>query len=71
MMRKAIFLDTNHTGYSPLQCGQTMTVGDLIDLLSAFDEDTRVYFRNDGGYTYGCITYSDVSEEVELDEEKL
>lgn len=69
MMKKAIFLDTNHTGYSPLQCGQTMTVGDLIDLLSEFNENTRVYFRNDDGYTYGCIAYSDVSEEVELEEE--
>lgn len=66
---KALYINTNHTGYSPEQCGRTMTVGDLVDLLSEFDENTRVYFRNDGGYTYGCIAYSDVSEEVELEEE--
>lgn len=62
-MKKVVFLDTNRAGYSLEQCGHTMTVGDLMDLLSEFDEESRVYFRNDGGYTYGCITYSEVTEE--------
>lgn len=66
---KALYINTNHTGYSPEQCGRTMTVGDLIDFLGEFDEDRRVYLRNDNGYTYGILDEREfvTSEDMEED----
>jgi hypothetical protein len=58
----ALFITGNRNGYSPEQCGKTMTVGDLMEHLAEFDEDTPIYLRNDGGYTYGSINELDFSE---------
>lgn len=60
---KALFINGKRNGYTPAQCGRTVTVGDLIDFLEGFDEDMRVYISNDGGYTYGSITEWDINEE--------
>ena len=57
---KALFIETSRKGYGPDQCGRTMTVGELISLLSDFDEDRPVYLRNDNGYTY----YTDNGREL-------
>lgn len=57
---KPLFINGNRNGYGPEQCGRTMTVGELIELLSEIDEDRPVYLRNDGGYTYGSITERDL-----------
>lgn len=57
---EAIYINGSHNGYSPEQCGTTLTVGELIELLEEFDYSTPVYLRNDGGYTYGSITDRDV-----------
>lgn len=63
-----LYMEGRRNGYSPDQCGKTMTVGELISFLSDFDEDMPIFLRNDGGYTYGNITeYS--FDEGELDEE--
>lgn len=62
-----IFINTNRNGYSPYQCKKTMSVGDLIDCLSQFDLESKVYLRNDNGYTYGSITYNDI--EIDEDDE--
>ena len=51
-----VYIDSRRDGYSPSQCHDTMTVGELIDILSQYDEDQPVYIRNDNGYTYGGIT---------------
>ena len=53
-----VYIDSRRDGYSPSQCHDTMTVGELIDILSQYDEDQPVYIRNDNGYTYGNITIS-------------
>ena len=45
-------------GYSPSQCGYTMTVGELISYLEDFESDMPVYLSHDHGYTYGPITES-------------
>ena len=50
-----LFLDGRRTGYTPEQCGKTMTVADLMAYLEQFNEETPVYIINDGGYTYGNI----------------
>jgi hypothetical protein len=63
-----ITLKTKRNGYHPNQCGRTLTVWELMELLKDFDPDTKIYFSNDGGYTYGSITEEDFDEE-ELEEE--
>lgn len=46
-----------------------MTVGELIDFLGNYDEDTPIYLSFDNGYTYGGITESHFEEDCEGDEE--
>ena len=65
---KALFIEGRRNGYSPSQCGRTMTVGDLIAYLEQFDEGTPVYLKNDNGYTYGSI--DEMSFEEEYDDEE-
>lgn len=64
-----VFIEGRRTGYTPEQCGHTMTVGELIEYLSDFDEDTPIYLSNDNGYTYGSINYDSFTEEEEEEEE--
>jgi hypothetical protein len=73
----AIIINANREGYGIDQIRNTMTVGELIDALSDFDEDTPVYIGNDrqsyGWYTYGSITMRDIEEtdgEEEEDDER-
>ena len=65
----AIYIEGNRNGYSPYQCGRTLTVGELIEILEQYDEDRPVYLRNDNGYTYGSITERDISPAQEFEEE--
>ena len=60
-----IYIDGRRDGYNPDQCGNTMTVGELIAYLEQFEEDTEVYLRNDNGYTYGRITERSFAEDEE------
>ena len=46
-----VFIDGRRDGYIPDQCGKTMTMGELISYLEDFDEDAKVYLKNDNGYT--------------------
>ncbi len=64
-----ITLETKRNGYSPDQCGKTMTVQELIDCLSGFDPEAKVYFSNDNGYTYGNISEWDFNEKYEEEDE--
>lgn len=57
-----LFLNTRRNGYAPGQCGDTLTVGELIDILSQYDEDEKVFLKNDKGYTYGSIYEYDFEE---------
>jgi hypothetical protein len=56
-----LLMDANRNGYSPDQCGTTLTVGELLNaLLNAvveleLDRDMPIYVSNDNGYTYGSI----------------
>ena len=59
-------IEAHRTGYSPDQVRYTLTVGKLIGYLSDYDDDTPVYIRNDNGYTYGGISWSDF---VEIEDE--
>lgn len=64
-----LFIEGKRNGYNIEQCGETLTVGELIELLSEYDEDTPVYLRNDNGYTYGSIIQGDLytNEDLEID----
>ena len=52
-----LMIEGRREGYGPDQLRKTMTVGELMDYLSQFDEETPVILSNDNGYTYGSITY--------------
>lgn len=59
---KTLFIDGKRTGYSPDQCGETMTVQQLISALGKaiewgdLSEDSPIYLANDRGYTFGEIS---------------
>ena len=65
-----ITLETKREGYAPDQCSSTMTVGELIQYLSQFDEDSKIYFSNDNGYTYGSLKDYQIQEDYEDDEDE-
>lgn len=64
-----VFIEGRRNGYSPEQCTDTMTVGELIAYLEQFEEDAPVYLKNDNGYTYGSITERSFEEDYEDEEE--
>lgn len=59
-MKKRIFIKGKRNGYSPEQCGDTLTVAELIEILKGFDGDSKIYIENDNGYTFGSITEMDI-----------
>ena len=61
-----LFINGKKNGYDTDQCGETLTVRELIEILQEYDEDSPVYLRNDNGYTYGSITRSDIYTNDEL-----
>ena len=69
MTREALFINANNNGYEPSQCGRTITVGELINLLSDNDEDMPLYLKFDNGYSYGSIREDDFIEDIVEDEE--
>ena len=64
-----LFIDTERTAYDPEQVGETMTLGELIEALQFIGvccgEETKVYLRNDNGFTYGGITEANIDLEEE------
>lgn len=65
-----VFITGKRNGYAPEQCGKTLTVGELIELLAEYDEDSPIYLKNDGGYTYGSITAYDIEADYNEEEEE-
>lgn len=61
-----VSIEGRRTAYSPhdiIKNVGTITVGELIELLSDFDEDLPVILNNDNGYTYGEIVDYTIDEE--------
>lgn len=52
---KAVFIDGHSNGYTPKQCGDTLTVGELMQALCEYEDDIPVYIRHDNGYSYGSV----------------
>ena len=67
-MKKLLF-QTFREGYAVDQIRKTMTVGELIEFLGNYDEDTPIYLSFDNGYTYGGITENHFEEDYGEDEE--
>lgn len=59
-MKDFLYINGNRNGYDEEQCGRTLTVGELIEVLAEYDEDTPIYLVNDNGYTYGSIKRNDI-----------
>lgn len=64
-----ILMETRRDGYSTSQCGRTLTVGELIELLQGYDEETPIYFSNDNRYTYGSLNYDLITKDYESEDE--
>lgn len=58
-MEKYLVLEANRTCYGLEQLGNTMTIGELIELLENYDSDMKICISNDNGYTYGEINEED------------
>ena len=69
-----VIINVNRDGYATDQIYHTMTVGELIEMLSDFNENLPVYFGNDrrdyGWYTYGGVNERDIELVIdEMDDE--
>lgn len=67
-----LYFEAVREGYGPEQVRGTMTVGELIDFLSQYDEDTPIYTTHDNRYTFGGIRedmFSEVFDNEEDDDE--
>ena len=61
---KVAVIEAQRAGYSISQvAGRAITVGEMIEWLQQFDEDSPVIVSNDNGYTYGPVRQSDLSSE--------
>ena len=60
-----IIVSTRSNGYTPEQCGKTLTVGDLIKILREHDKNAPVYLSYDDGYTFGSLRASDFGADEE------
>lgn len=69
-MKNYLTIKTHKNGYSVEQCGHTLTIAELIDYLSQWDDNTSVYLSNDNGYTYGSISFEDINSEEVNDDDK-
>ena len=66
---KKLFIRGKREGYDTEQCGRTLTVRELIEILQDYDEDTKIYLNNDNGYTFGSIREGDIYEDDIYDED--
>ena len=62
---KALEVLTVREKYFMEDVRDTMTVGELTQFLSDYDDDTPIYLSFDGGYTYGGISEDQMIEHYE------
>ena len=74
MSKQVIIIEAKREGYTIEQTEnerEAITVGELMQMLEDFDEDTKVYISNDNGYTYGSVTEYRIHEDwIESEEEE-
>lgn len=73
MSKQVIIIEAKREGYTIEQAEnerEAITVGELMQMLEDFDEDTKVYISNDNSYTYGSVTEYRIREDwVDEDDE--
>ena len=73
MSKPVIIIEAKREGYTIEQAEnerEAITVGELMQMLEGFDEDTKVYISNDNSYTYGSVTEYRIREDwVDEDDE--
>lgn len=69
MENEVLIILAEREGYSIDQVRRTMTVGELIEALQEYDEDTPIYLSHDSGYTYGGILESRMEVQYMNDDE--
>lgn len=57
-----IFINANRNGYDTEQCGKTITVKELKEILENYEDDTEIFLKHDRGYIYGSISEYDIEE---------
>lgn len=66
-----LILQTSRIGYDAGQAEEyetALTVRELINVLENYDDEMKVYFSNDNGYTYWSVTEDCIdTEESEED----
>ena len=62
-MKQALVFEASRTGYSIDQVRNPMTVGELMEILEEWDEDSLIIMSHDNGYTYGSICAPDLYTE--------
>lgn len=68
--KQIIMIAATRDAYSTDQIRSTMTVGELIEILQQFEEDSPIYTRHDGGYTYGGLNKYRIWEADPTEEEE-
>ena len=53
--KKVLVIETQREGYAPAQCRETLTAGEIRNILNGYDDETPVYSFLGDGYTYGSI----------------
>ena len=70
MSKSAVVFEAPRDGYTIKQIeDKALTIGEVIDILSQFDEDDLFVLSHDNGYTYGSIERYPEYREVEEEEE--
>lgn len=67
-MKQVLYINASRDGYAIGQIKRTMTVGELVEYFGQFDEESPVYLKHDGGYTYGGITFNSFEDDEVEDE---
>ena len=71
MREQKVIIEAYKSGYSTGQVVEengTMTVGELVEYLGAFEPETRIYLSFDNGSTYGGITDYNFRDEYDDDD---
>lgn len=70
-MQRIVVLNSNRSEYSIRPAAEkSITVKELIKELEQYDEDEKVVFSNDSGYTFGYVRASFIDEAIEPDNEE-
>lgn len=55
-MGQIVTIKTSRDYYDAKECAEySLSVAEVIDILSRYPNDVKVVFSNDNGYTYGIV----------------